>query len=69
MKNLKLQKSNSQTMRQKLKKNELKKCNVFLITVPTPIDQFKAPDLTPLLKASSINDSAQSKFCPVCIPV
>jgi UDP-N-acetyl-D-glucosamine/UDP-N-acetyl-D-galactosamine dehydrogenase len=35
-------------------KNELKKCNVFLITVPTPIDQFKAPDLTPLLKASEM---------------
>ena len=34
--------------------NELKKCNVFLITVPTPIDQFKAPDLTPLLKASEM---------------
>jgi hypothetical protein len=24
---------------------------VFIITVPTPIDQFKAPDLTPLIKA------------------
>jgi len=35
-------------------KNELKKCNVFIITVPTPINQFKAPDLTPLLKASEM---------------
>ncbi len=26
--------------------------NVFIVTVPTPIDQFKAPDLTPLLNAS-----------------
>lgn len=26
--------------------------NVYIITVPTPIDQFKKPDLTPLLKAS-----------------
>jgi len=25
---------------------------VFIITVPTPIDEFKAPDLTPLIKAS-----------------
>lgn len=31
---------------------ELKNYNVFIVTVPTPIDQFKAPDLTPLLEAS-----------------
>jgi len=30
---------------------ELKLYNVFIVTVPTPIDQFKAPDLKPLLKA------------------
>lgn len=28
--------------------------NIFIITVPTPIDNFKAPDLTPLLKASEM---------------
>ena len=33
---------------------DLKKCNVFIVTVPTPIDQFKAPDLTPLIKASEM---------------
>ena len=33
---------------------DLKNCNVFIVTVPTPIDQFKAPDLTPLLKASEM---------------
>ena len=33
---------------------DLKKYNVFIVTVPTPIDQFKAPDLTPLLKASEM---------------
>jgi UDP-N-acetyl-D-galactosamine dehydrogenase len=33
---------------------ELKNYNVFIVTVPTPIDQFKAPDLTPLLKASEM---------------
>jgi len=32
--------------------NELRSYNVFIVTVPTPIDQFKAPDLSPLLKAS-----------------
>ena len=33
---------------------ELKSYNVFIVTVPTPIDQFRAPDLTPLLKASEM---------------
>jgi UDP-N-acetyl-D-galactosamine dehydrogenase len=33
---------------------ELNSYNVFIVTVPTPIDQFKAPDLTPLLKASEM---------------
>lgn len=28
--------------------------NIFIVTVPTPIDKFKAPDLTPLLKASEM---------------
>ena len=31
---------------------ELKACNVFIVTVPTPIDIHKRPDLTPLEKAS-----------------
>jgi UDP-N-acetyl-D-galactosamine dehydrogenase len=26
--------------------------NVFIVTVPTPIDDYKAPDLTPLIRAS-----------------
>jgi UDP-N-acetyl-D-galactosamine dehydrogenase len=33
---------------------DLISCNVYIVTVPTPIDQFKAPDLTPLLKASEM---------------
>ena len=32
----------------------LKSYNIYIVTVPTPIDQFKAPDLTPLLKASEM---------------
>ena len=28
--------------------------NTYIVTVPTPIDQFKAPDLTPLIKASEM---------------
>ncbi|MFG9692682.1 Vi polysaccharide biosynthesis UDP-N-acetylglucosamine C-6 dehydrogenase TviB [Pseudomonas aeruginosa] len=31
---------------------DLQKCNVFIVTVPTPIDEHKQPDLTPLVKAS-----------------
>ena len=32
--------------------NELKSSNVYIVTVPTPIDKHKTPDLTPLEKAS-----------------
>lgn len=32
--------------------NELKDCNFYIVTVPTPIDAYKQPDLTPLIKAS-----------------
>lgn len=32
---------------------ELKGCNFFIVTVPTPIDEYKQPDLTPLIKAST----------------
>ncbi|RXK07193.1 Vi polysaccharide biosynthesis UDP-N-acetylglucosamine C-6 dehydrogenase TviB [Halarcobacter bivalviorum] len=32
--------------------NDIKDCNIFIVTVPTPIDQNKRPVLTPLIKAS-----------------
>ncbi|WP_151984742.1 Vi polysaccharide biosynthesis UDP-N-acetylglucosamine C-6 dehydrogenase TviB [Acinetobacter radioresistens] len=32
---------------------DLEDCNFFIVTVPTPIDDFKQPDLTPLIKAST----------------
>lgn len=31
---------------------DLESSNVYIVTVPTPIDRYKRPDLTPLLKAS-----------------
>lgn len=31
----------------------LKQCNCFIVTVPTPIDAFKRPDLSPLIGAST----------------
>jgi len=32
--------------------DDIKDCNIYIVTVPTPIDKHKKPDLTPLLKAS-----------------
>src|SRR5574344_2440448 len=32
--------------------NDIKDCNIYIVTVPTPIDKNKRPDLTPLYKAS-----------------
>ena len=31
---------------------ELRKAEIYIVTVPTPVDDFKIPDLTPVLKAS-----------------
>ena len=33
---------------------ELNTCNIFIVTVPTPVDHFKSPDLKPLLYASEL---------------
>ena len=33
-------------------RDDLRSCNTFIVTVPTPIDEFKRPDLTPLIRAS-----------------
>ena len=34
--------------------SDIKDCNVFVVTVPTPIDEFKTPDLEPLKTASKM---------------
>ena len=34
------------------KLEEIADCNIYIVTVPTPIDKHKKPDLTPLIKAS-----------------
>lgn len=34
--------------------DDLRICNIFIVTVPTPIDKYKKPDLTPLIKASEM---------------
>ncbi len=40
---------------------DLKDCNFFIVTVPTPIDAYKQPDLSPLIKASQTLGSILKK--------
>lgn len=42
-------------------RGDLVSCNTFIVTVPTPIDHFKKPDLSPLLKASEMIGKALKK--------
>ncbi|KID57941.1 Vi polysaccharide biosynthesis protein VipA/TviB [Pseudoalteromonas luteoviolacea] len=41
--------------------DDLKNCNVYIVTVPTPIDEHKQPKLTPLIKASEMLGKVVSK--------
>ena len=41
--------------------SDLRKYNIFIVTVPTPINQFKAPDLSYLLHASQMIGKALKK--------
>lgn len=41
--------------------DDIRKCNYYIITVPTPIDHHKRPDLTPLIKASETVGKVLSK--------
>ena len=34
--------------------NDITSCNVYVVTVPTPIDEFKTPDLSPLRGATKM---------------
>jgi UDP-N-acetyl-D-glucosamine/UDP-N-acetyl-D-galactosamine dehydrogenase len=40
---------------------DLRGCNMFIVTVPTPVDDHKRPDLTPLVKASTTIGKALKK--------
>ena len=33
---------------------DIKSCNIYIVTVPTPINEYKQPDLSPLEKASTL---------------
>ncbi len=41
--------------------DDLRSCNCYIVTVPTPIDAYKRPDLTPLIKASETVGKALKK--------
>ncbi len=41
--------------------DKIKTCNIFIVTVPTPIDKYNRPMLTPLYKASEIVGSVLKK--------
>uniref|UniRef100_UPI0035B1367F nucleotide sugar dehydrogenase n=1 Tax=Hylemonella sp. TaxID=2066020 RepID=UPI0035B1367F len=40
---------------------DLRACKVFIVTVPTPVDQANRPDMTPLVKASETVGKALSR--------
>ncbi len=42
----------SNNMKFTLNVDDIKDCNIYIVTVPTPIDKNKRPDLSPLIKAS-----------------
>ena len=41
--------------------NDLEDCNIYIVTVPTPIDEFKTPDLSSLRNASKMLGSVLRK--------
>jgi len=43
------------------KLDDIRDCNVYIVTVPTPIDEYNRPDLTPLEKASRTVGQVLSK--------
>ncbi len=40
---------------------DTKNCNIYIVTVPTPIDKTNQPDLTPLIEASKVIGTVLSK--------
>jgi UDP-N-acetyl-D-galactosamine dehydrogenase len=42
-------------------KDYLKTCSIYIVTVPTPVDKYNRPDLTPMIKASETVASVISK--------
>ena len=42
-------------------KNAIKDCNIYIVTVPTPIDENNLPNLAPLINASQLIGSVLKK--------
>jgi UDP-N-acetyl-D-glucosamine/UDP-N-acetyl-D-galactosamine dehydrogenase len=51
----------SSKLRFSFDEEDLKSVNYFIITVPTPVDEFKTPDLSPLVSASKTVGAALKK--------
>ncbi|PSR08785.1 MAG: Vi polysaccharide biosynthesis protein VipA/TviB, partial [Candidatus Arcticimaribacter sp.] len=49
-----LQKATENKLQLSSNLQDLAACNVYIVTVPTPITQFKTPDLTYLISASKM---------------
>ncbi len=58
LENLKVLKKNSQLTSDEL---DLKDCNIFIVTVPTPINKDKTPDLNPIISSSKLIGSTMKK--------
>ena len=41
--------------------DDIKECNIYIVTVPTPINEDKTPDLKPLIEASKVVGSIMAK--------
>lgn len=52
---------NNGTIEFSSEKNSLISCNIFIVTVPTPVDRFKNPDLSHLINASQLLGSILKK--------
>ena len=42
--------------------DDIADCNIYIVTVPTPIDDYKRPDLSPLIAASGTVGKVINKF-------
>jgi UDP-N-acetyl-D-glucosamine/UDP-N-acetyl-D-galactosamine dehydrogenase len=63
-KNLEFSKKELQSLKQlnfTSDENDLKSVNCYIVTVPTPIDEYKKPDLRPLLKATQMTSKMLKK--------
>ncbi|NVJ47212.1 MAG: nucleotide sugar dehydrogenase [Cytophagia bacterium] len=49
-----VQKGTAKGLFNSYKIEDIKDCNIYIVTVPTPVDKFNNPDLTPLIKASQM---------------